>query len=499
MKTNKKVKGDEARAFLQAQGYQEQDRSCPRDRGRSMNMNRVLKYYKRKGIAVESLTRSDQSASENLTPSSASQETQSTPLTPGSSSLGSPSADLTPDSSSHEWTSTDFTPDSSSQGSSLSTTSSPEIVQQVLRRSLPIDLSNGGVSPTNPATLYSRIDSPDSFRATENMFVDITQYFERSITSGVWRSVGLGQRCVNTRRGTPGVYIGEFFHKVNLAASLHDSVQPTMADQSFSEALAFLPAILEKQASSTMSDILRLLAELQGKRKRQIVSQISRHLSTTSASNEVAEDPLTSLFRRIFRQISFLLQEDQSGQVLISATQVIMHTLDRVLNVRHMETIFATRDFLAVMRSLWRHDQISQPLINTHSACVASTGRKSLQSVNLLLEMARIELHAGRTALAADHAEEGISYAKKFLDDGNDTSIALLLDACWISGQAHDKLGTFRTVERRYRQAVSLNVEKYGSSSWSTRRDRSVLWQWLMNQGRADDAVRVKLEGPLLS
>lgn len=455
IKTGKKTKDSEARAFL----LQSHDDRVPTvgSNARQLDMKRVLKYYRRKKVAIEDVINSNPTSSiDSISVPSSQQSFQSTSSSPN----GSPQA-------------------------------------------MPHSIALAGLEIDSPATyppkVPLRLESPDCFKAAEAMLATISEYFRGSLKSGAWVNVGMDKTCLNMRRKTPGVYIGEFFQKINLAASLYDSVDPTMADKTLSDALDFVPVILEKQASNTMTDLIRLVAELFANSKHQIVSQLCRRLSTTSTSYEVELDPLTSMFRRIFAYLSGLLRDYKSGQVLSSAIHAIMDIFGRELGVCHMETIFATRDFISVLRSVSGTDNFSQPLDKSYRACVTSTGRDSLQSVNLLLELARIERLEKKFALAGKHAEEGISFAKRFLEAGNDTTVRLLLDAYWISGQAHDMLGAHSVVEKRYRQAVQLNMREYGSDNWSTKRDRTVLWRWLMDQKRCVDAAQVKFEGPLLS
>ena len=339
------------------------------------------------------------------------------------------------------------------------------------------------------------IGSPDSLKLAEHTFADICEYIRRSVGSAAWLDVGPGQACKNTREQP--TYLGEFYQKINLAASQIDSIELIKAEKSFSDALALAPAIIKQQASGNIPDLIRLIAELLKKNKPGLVAQLCKRISMTFVYGEIEADPLTAIFRRIFASLPELLRDDKRGHVLLSAVSAIMKTFGETLGEGHMETIFATRDFLTVLKNVSGSDCIEAPLLGSYQATVALTGPQSLQSVNLQFELAQHKLNMKQYPLAAKHAEEGLCYAEKLMKPGDDTAVRLLLDACWVSGQAHEMLGVEETVEKRYRQAVHLNECTYGLENWSTKRDRTILWRYLMDRGRVRDAAAVEARGSI--
>ena len=446
VKTDKKMKEHEAREFVQNGGQ-------PQRSGRRMDNKRVAKYFKRKGIAIKDALHSN------------------------SNSI------------------TDSSSDGISPESSFATMSSPDASPSVENEQIPVASLQCSIRRPDPMGSLQQIESPDSLKLAEHLFADICEYFRGSVGSGVWLNVGLGHACKNTR--DQPIYLGEFYQKFNLAASQVDSFELNKAETAFADALAFTPAIIRQQGSGNIPDLIRLIAELLRKNKYPMVAQFCKRLSTTFVSGPIDKDPLTIIFRRVFASLPEVLRDGKSGHVLLNAICAIMETFGQTLGEDHMETIFATRDFFTVIKNVSGSDCIEPHLMESYQACVALTGPQSLQSVNLQFELAQHKLNVKQYPLAAKYAEEGIRYAESLVKPGDLTAVRLLLDACWVSGQAHEMLGSHDVVEKRYRQAVHLNECAFGLEGWSTKRDRTILWRWLLQQDRVQDAAAVEARGSI--
>ncbi|KAL8887121.1 MAG: hypothetical protein Q9215_005268 [Flavoplaca cf. flavocitrina] len=455
---DKKIKEHEARAILCLHDSLHNKSTPIRLRGRRVDIRRVEHYFQRKGMSINDVLKTPAVNVQDVT---VDMPTIATVIR--SSSRRSSESSTGQDS---DTTATSFEGDEPPASKVVAATVSPQC-----------------------------LSDPDSFMIAESVFADVHQYIMQSFGLGFWVSYGSDEFCRNRKTVAIENGTNPYHNETRVACFLFKNNQPAEAKRHLRQVFRTAKTLVHRQAMRALPYIIESLAILVANGKHQCAIEMLKQLSVAFGLDS---SQTTLIFKRIFWMMRPLVGQDGADGFLLATVRSLIGSYEKVLGVSHLQTTETTSVLTRVSDCLYGPVGLDVSLNILYHKMVEQYGAHNVRSLSVLLDIANIQLQCHQYSSAEATAQKSVEGASSLLNSlQTHATISLLCDSHYIVAQAQDKQENIRFSEQNYRKALEISQREWGSNDLDVVGYRTLLWQWLIAQGREQETWELELQGPI--
>ena len=231
--------------------------------------------------------------------------------------------------------------------------------------------------------------SPDPFKTTELLCVDVREYILSSFGTGLWLPQRPDQYCSIEGR-LQNLRSVEIYFEVIAIFRYHVMDQPGTAMKEIRTASTKIVEFIECQTAENLLLTIRLIAMMLFFRRAK-GRMLSKQLCSISATHDFGDSHVNMYMQRIFTRISQLAFSTETPDYLLAATRSAMDSHAHVLGQYHPQTLHIVVILSQMMCRLYGPDGLSEPLKALLSSLESQQGPGTRQSMMLWGELRRLK------------------------------------------------------------------------------------------------------------
>ena len=362
-------------------------------------------------------------------------------------------------------------------------------------------VGNQAVVPVNRAVIQTspmQTASPDAFKQAESVFSLIHEYIFASFGLGYWISKSQDEFCWNSK--TVGLENGTnpYYNEVCVACKMIWKNELGQAKDRLNQSLVLARKLVDAQAMRALPYVVESLAILVANGYVQVAVEMLRQLSCTPTMDGVVADVTTVIFKRIFGLMMPLVANDNADGFLLAIVRSLVGSYDRILGPSHLQTTESLSIQTRVAGCLYGHVGLEIPLNILYKVMVDQHGPENVRSLSVLLDIANVQMQCHDFVSAEVNALKSVEGALVLRQTSRTHgSLSLLCDSHYIAGQSQQEQGNVAAADASYRKALEISEKEWGVADLDTIGYRTILYKLLLSQGEQDQAVALRLQGPI--